>query len=355
MIKNNRTSFVTRVDQLLRLLIIGILLSGFMSMSAFAADPGESIRAASVPNPGTGLWLDVRQRNEPVVGSTQVQGVDSGVLINIDGMKWRDFRMQQLAPYSAYLLAAILAIIVLFRLIRGKIKIKSGRSGEKLLRFTSIQKITHWVVAITFVLLGLTGVIILLGRKLLIPVFGTDAFATLALISKVIHDYIGPVFAIALLVMLVTFIKGNFFRLKDIGWFAKAGGMLGGGHVSAGRYNAGEKTWFWLAILGGAVVVVSGLVLDFPIFDLPRETMESAHMFHGISAIIVLAASLGHMYLGTVGMEGAFETMVTGYCDSNWAKEHHDEWYEEMKDSAKTEGDHGAMPSGIPASTNTET
>ena len=355
MIRNNRTSFVTRIGQLSLWLIIGILLSSFMSLPAYAADPSKTIRAASVPNPGTNLWRDVRQRSEPIVGSSQVQGVDSGVLINVDGMKWRDFRMQELVPYSAYLLAAILVVIVLFRLIRGQIKIKSGRSGEKILRFTSIQKITHWVVAITFVLLGLTGVILLLGRKLLIPVFGTDAFSTLASISKVIHDYIGPVFAIALFIMLITFIQGNFFRLKDIGWFAKAGGMLGGGHVSSGRYNAGEKAWFWLSILGGAVVVASGLALDFPIFGLTRQTMESAHMFHGISAIIVLGASLGHMYLGTIGMEGALETMVTGHCDSNWAKEHHDEWYEEVKDTVEAGGDSEAMPSGTPVSTNAGT
>ena len=355
MIRINRTCFVTRINQLLSLLFISILFSSFMSLPVYAADQSTTIRAASVPNPGTDLWRDVRQRSEPIVGSSQVQGVDSGVLINVDGMKWRDFRMQELVPYSAYLLAAVLVVIVLFRVIRGKIKIKSGRSGEKILRFTSIQKIIHWVVAVTFVLLGLTGVILLLGRKLLIPIFGTDAFSTLAQISKVIHDYVGPVFAIALIFMLFTFIQGNFFRLKDIGWFAKAGGFLGGGHVSSGRYNAGEKSWFWLAILGGAVVVVSGLVLDFPIFGLTRQTMESAHMFHGISAIIVLVASLGHMYLGTVGMEGALETMVTGYCDSNWAKEHHDEWYEEVKDTAEAGGDSKAMPTGTPASTNVGT
>lgn len=334
MTTKKQTGFIAQTADLLLIVMITLAICGIMTTPVHAEDASKSVRAASVPHPGTGLWSDVRQRSGPTVGNTQMRSTDAGVLINVDGQNWRNLRMDQLVPYSVYLLGAVLAILVLFRLVRGQIKIQSGRSGKKLLRFNSIQQISHWAVAITFVILGLTGVILLLGRKFLIPVIGVDAFSPIANVSKVIHDYTGPVFAIALLMMLVYYVKDNFYKLStDFKWFIKFGGMLGGsGHVSAGRFNAGEKTWFWMAILGGLVVIVSGLVLDFPIFGQTRELMALAHLFHVISAIIILAASFGHMYLGTVGMEGALETMVTGYCDSNWAKEHHDEWYEEVKD-----------------------
>jgi formate dehydrogenase subunit gamma len=254
-------------------------------------------------------------------------------MINKGGEEWRQLRVNKIIPYSGYLLGFTLLALIAFRLIRGNIKIDSGRSDKKLLRFTLNQRTIHWIVASLFIILGITGVIVLLGRTLLLPVIGSSGFAAIASASKLIHDYCGPVFSIFLFVMFVSFVKGNFYKLKDINWFLKGGGMLGK-HASAGRYNAGEKSWFWLAMLGGIVVVVSGLILDFPIFGQTRELLEDAQTFHVISSIVILAASFGHIYMGTVAMEGALETMTTGYCDANWAKEHHDEWYEEVKETA---------------------
>jgi formate dehydrogenase subunit gamma len=313
------------------LAMMGLMFLGFSVMPVSADSGDDSVnKSAAVPNPGTDLWREVRQRGGPIIGTTQVKGVDSGVLINTDGENWRQFRVEQIIPYSGYLLAATLIVLIAFRLIRGKVKIEAGRSGKKLLRFTLNQRTIHWIVAILFVILGLTGIIQLLGRTLLIPLMGNSTFGSIASVGKLLHDYLGPVFAIALIFMLFSFIKGNFFKLKDMQWFLNGGGMLGK-HASAGRYNAGEKSWFWLAMLGGAAIVVSGLILDFPIFDQSRQTMELYLIIHGIASVIVLAAAFGHIYMGTVAMEGALETMTSGYCDSNWAKEHHDEWYEEVK------------------------
>lgn len=332
---NNRNGMIRKFVTLLMVLM---MLSATAIMSVSANSASESVETTAVPNPGTDLWREVRQRGEPITGSTQMQGVDAGVLINTSGENWRQLRVNKIIPYSGYLLAVTLIALLAFRLIRGKMKIEAGRSGKKLLRFTLNQRTIHWGVAILFVILGLTGIIQLLGRTLLIPVMGNTAFATIASVSKLLHDYLGPVFAIALILMLFSFIKGNFFKLKDIQWFLNGGGMLGK-HASAGRYNAGEKAWFWLAMFGGAAIVVSGLVLDFPIFDQSRQTMELNLIVHAIAAVIVFAAALGHTYMGTVAMEGALETMTSGYCDSNWAKEHHDEWYEEVKDAAAVTGE----------------
>lgn len=288
----------------------------------------------TVPDPGTDLWRAVRQRDTEIVGRSQVKSRDANVLISTSGQEWREFRMEKLIPYGMMLIGGVLLILILFRLIRGKMMIESGRSGIKVPRFTPFQRLVHWSVAILFVTLGLTGMILSFGRDGLIPIMGNEAFGPIAFVARRIHDFVGPVFSIALLVMLFTFMKGNFAKLSDLKWLAKGGGMFGG-HVSAGRYNAGEKIWYWLAISVGAVVVISGLILDFPIFGQTRGTLELSHIVHGISALGILAVSFGHIYMGTVGVEGAFESMKTGYCDSNWAKEHHDLWYDEMVEEGK--------------------
>lgn len=285
----------------------------------------------AVPSPASDLWRAVRQRDVDIRGISQVKGPNAETLINVKGQEWRDFRREKLIPYTMYVLGGVLAIIVLFRLIRGKIKIKAGRSGRRIKRFTGFQRFVHWSVAITFVILGITGVILTLGRFGLLPLVGKEAFGTIAILGRTIHNYLGPVFAILLVIMLFTFIKGNFANWTDIKWFAKGGGLFGG-HASAGRYNGGEKLWYWLAMIVGAAVIVSGLIIGFPFFGMSQEDIKFYQIIHSIAAIGILAVSFGHIFMGTFAMEGAFEAMQTGYCDENWAKEHHDLWYEELKE-----------------------
>ncbi len=284
----------------------------------------------SVPNPGAGLWEDVRQRNGNVIGNTQVQGTDSGTLINASGERWRQFRMNQLIPISAYVLGAAILLIVLFRLIRGQVEIEGGPSGKKLFRFNFNQRAAHWLLAVLFIILTVTGLMLLYGRFILIPLLGPEGFSITANIAKRIHDYSGPLFGIAVIMMFITFAKRNIIKKVDLAWFASGGGFMVHKHVGSGYFNGGEKAWFWLTVLGGAVIVVTGIILDFPILGFTRGTLEISHVLHTISAIIVLAVALGHIYMGTIGVEGAYEAMATGYCDANWAKEHHDHWYEDM-------------------------
>ena len=298
-----------------------------------AIDPG--VRQVSPGTLANDLWLEVSTAQRDIAGRTQIQGPDAGVLINTQGEQWRQFRMTQLVPLAGYLLGGVLIVIALFRLIRGKIRITAGRSRYRIKRFTSIQRLTHWTVAITFVVLGLTGCVLMFGRFLLIPLMGAEAFSYIALASKRIHDFVGPVFGIALLIQFFLFVRGNGPKFKeDLMWILKGGGLLGA-HASSHRYNAGEKAWFWLAMFGGLIVVVSGLVLDFPIFGQDRATMSFAYVVHSVGAVMILAASFGHIYMGTIAMEGTFEIMATGYADANWAREHHDLWYEEKAKDAE--------------------
>jgi len=308
---------------------------------SYAADGDKAAQSFSpfgVESPASDLWRAVRQReggepNENLTGRSQVKGANASTLINVNGQEWRSWRTSKLIPYSIYAIVGTLLIIALFRLIRGKIKIKAGRSGKKIKRFSNFQRFVHWTVAISFVILGITGVILTLGRYGLLPIIGKEAFGFVAYYGKIIHNYLGPVFAVMLVVMLFTFIKGNMFNWTDIKWFLKGGGLLGG-HASAGRYNGGEKAWYWAAMLVGLVVVASGLVLNFPevvtTLNLNAQQYQWAQFLHAVGSIGLFAASFGHIYMGTIAMEGAFEAMKTGECDSNWAKEHHDLWYQDL-------------------------
>ena len=304
--------------------------------------------AGKVVNPGAELWREVRQRDRSVAGTTQVQGVDTGILINIYGEDWRRFRMQQLIPWGAALMGTVLSIILLFYLVRGPVRMQGGPTGKKIRRFTVFERTAHWFTVSLFWLLALTGLIMLYGRLVLIPLLGPDGFGLTASACKEAHNLFGPMFLVAILMLFFTFVKDNIYARGDMTWLLKGGGMLGGGHVSAGRFNAGEKIWFWIATLGGMVLCVTGLILDFAVFGQGREIMALSHVLHGIVALLVITVSFGHIYLGTAGVEGTLGSMTTGDVDEAWAKSHHDRWYAEVK-AAEESGDDTEPAAGATA------
>jgi formate dehydrogenase subunit gamma len=315
----------------LSLLIVLLFVSLPLASQAAKNDGGDGVL---MKNPASELWRNVRQREFPLTGTSQVKSTGADVLIRISGESWRQYRMAELIPKASVALFLGLFGVFVFRIFRGSIKLPDGRSGIKILRFTLNQRVAHWCTAILFVVLALTGLILLLGRKFLIPMIGSEGFSYIAVTAKTLHDYLGPAFAVSLIFLFVLFVRDNLVLSKlDMQWLMKGGGLFGG-HASSDRFNAGEKGWFWFAVLVGSTIIISGLVLDFPIFGQTRETMEFYHFIHTLAATVMIIASFGHIYIGTAGMEGSFEVMRTGYCDSNWAKEHHDIWYEKVKDSA---------------------
>jgi len=309
--------------------------------------PPTVVNPIEVPSPGAELWREVRQRDGSYVGDTQVKGVETGVLINKAGEDWRLFRMQMLVPYGAILMGAILGAILVFYFTRGTLRLAGGFSGKKILRFTLSERMVHWFTVALFWLLAVTGLILLYGRFVLIPLLGLEGFSVTASACKEAHNLFGPLFLFAMLALFITFFKDNFYARGDLKWLSKAGGLLGG-HVSAGRFNAGEKIWFWLATLLGFALCITGLILDFAVVGLGREAMALSHVIHGISAVIMIAVSFGHIYLGTAGMEGSFSSMANGYVDENWAKSHHDLWYEEVKGTA-IDAQEGKQGGGVPS------
>ena len=304
-------------------------------IDAHAVDGSQSRveNVAALEHPAIDLWNDVRQRNQQLTGSTQVKGVDTGILINKAGEDWRRFRIEQLVPFGAYLMGGILGAIIVYYLLHGKSLMPGGRTGVLIKRFSLNQRIAHWFTAGVFWLLAVTGLILLYGRFVLIPLLGAEGFSVTASASKEMHNLFGPLFILAVIAMFVLYVKDNFYNLADLKWFAKGGGMFGG-HVSAGRFNAGEKSWFWLVMIFGTALCVSGLILVFAVVGQGREIMTLSHMVHGISALLLISVSFGHIYLGTIGVEGTLDSMATGSVDEAWAVAHHDQWYEEMTGEA---------------------
>ena len=227
----------------------------------------------------------------------------------------------------------VILILVLFYALRGKVGIEGGLSGRMVKRFTDYERVVHWVLAIVFLFLALTGLVLLLGRTLLIPLFGHHLFSLLASASKEGHNLFGPIFLVSLVMMVISFARRNIYEKGDLTWLLKGGGFIGKGHVSGGFFNMGEKSWYWLVILAGFAISISGLILVSPNFGQGRVIMEISHIVHVIGAILLIAISIGHMYMGSIGTEGSSEAMKSGYVDINWVEAHHDRWARQVSEN----------------------
>jgi len=193
-------------------------------------------------------------------------------------------------------------------------------------------------VAISFVILAISGVVILWGKHIVLPWLGYGGFSWFTILSKNLHNFIGPLFIFSLVVMFLLWVKDNLIKPVDIKWLSRAGGMLGGPEMPSGRFNGGEKIYFWTGVvILGATVSITGLILDFPNWNQAREVMQQANVIHAVAAIIFMCLAMGHTYLGTIGMQGAYRAMRDGYVDEQWAKEHHVLWYEEVKEGKRPE------------------
>ena len=319
---------------------------------AAEGQPAQAQRQAVQPGNNAPFWRDVREGERNAYQTTQVRGVETSILVQTEGEMWRRIRNGPITVYGGWLLVAAFLMIGLFYWWRGKIMLHEPRTGREILRFTPWERLVHWTTAICFVILAVSGIFMLFGRYVILPLFGYTVFSFLTIIGKNLHNFVGPLFVVCTLLMIVTYLRGNFFRRYDWTWMRRIGDFLKGRHVSAGRYNAGEKVWFWVGVtLAGIVVSASGLVLDFPNFGQGRETMQVANVIHAVAAIGFMALSLGHIYLGTIGLEGSYDAMRHGTVDETWAKEHHDIWYqEEMAKRGERAGGAGMAPTGATAS-----
>jgi formate dehydrogenase subunit gamma len=290
------------------------------------------------------VWDIVRSG---VPQTTTVRGRETNVLIQPEGQTWRALRNSQLSFWGGGLIVAIFLAITAFYVIKGAIPLHAPRTGVQIRRFTPWERSIHWTTAYAFVALAISGLIILFGKNILLPLIGYTLFSWLTILAKNLHNFIGPLFVVCLVLIFATFLRDNGWRAYDWIWVRRFGGLFKGHDVPSGKFNAGEKLWFWFGVLLlGIVVGASGLVLDFPNFNQTRETMQIANVIHIIGASLFIAMGLGHIYMGTLGMVGAYDAMATGYVDETWAREHHLYWYNDLRErgALEPEGDLTAAP-----------
>ena len=257
-----------------------------------------------------------------------------GSKLTTAGEAWRQVRNNWIIPYGGSLLLIAALAIALFYYGKGTMKLHGQETGRKIERFTPLERAAHWTNAIAFVCLAVSGLVIAWGKFFIQPIIGNALFGWLTYALKNLHNFAGPLFAVSLIIVFVTFLKDNWPSKEDITWLIKGGGMFSGQEVPSHRFNAGEKVVFWLGVLGlGVIVVASGLVLDklIPGLIYERGTMQIANMIHGVATVLMMAMFMGHIYMGTIGMQGAYSAMRTGYVDETWAKEHHELWYNDIK------------------------
>src|ERR1043166_730932 len=245
------------------------------------------------------------------------------------GRDWRQFHEVTLKWIGAISILGMLGLLVAFYLIRGMVRIEAGRSGRTLVRFSAFERFVHWMTATCFVVLGLSGLNITFGKGLLLPLIGPEAFSTWSQWAKYAHNYLSFPFTFGVVLIFLMWIAWNLPTKVDVEWIKEGGGIVGHKHPHASRFNAGQKLIYWWVVGAGAAIAASGYVLMFPFYATDIADMQWAQIVHGVSAMLFVAVMLAHVYIGTVGMEGAFEGMWDGTVDANWAKEHHDLWYEQ--------------------------
>jgi formate dehydrogenase subunit gamma len=245
------------------------------------------------------------------------------------GREWREFHNVTLRWLGAISILGMLVILVAFYLVRGQVKLESGFSGRRIVRFNAFERLIHWMTATCFIILALSGLNITFGRSLLLPLIGESAFAGWSQWAKYAHNYLSFPFSIGVATIFLMWIAGNIPNRVDVEWLKRGGGIIGHDHPPAYRFNAGQKGIYWAQVIAGVAIAITGYMLMFPFYLTDIAGMQTAQMIHGITAVLFVAIMLAHIYIGTIGMEGAFEAMGEGTVDVNWAKEHHSLWLQE--------------------------
>jgi formate dehydrogenase subunit gamma len=313
------------------LMLLGVVVAAPALAQKFGPDGAPNPDASAV-NQRTLL-----QQAPRIQGRIDIPDVKASVLIQPAGRTWDYFHEVLLHWGGAIVIVGTIALLALAYLAIGRIRIAAGRSGQKVVRFKAFERFSHWLTAGSFVILGLTGLNITFGKILLLPLVGPDGFSEISQIAKYLHNFVSFAFVAGLALIAVIFFRDNLLAKVDIDWVKQGGGFIKSRHAPAGRFNLGEKMVYWLSVAAGIGVSVSGFVLLFPFYGTDIADMQLAQAGHAIIAILFIALILAHIYIGTLGMEGAFEAMGTGEVDLNWAKEHHDRWLgEKLAERAHT-------------------
>jgi formate dehydrogenase subunit gamma len=312
----------------LRLIASAFALAFLFAMSA----PVSAQQPNSVdPNAAAVKEQQLLQQLKMIQGRGTIPDVKSYVLEHPVGRDWQEFHNVTLRWIGGIAILGMLAIIIIFYLSRGMVKLESGRSGRTIVRFNAFERFVHWMTATCFIILAVTGLNVTFGRPLFASAFGSEAFTTWSEWAKYAHNFLSFPFTIGVVLVFLIWIGGNIPNSADVEWFKRGGGIFSDDHPPAGHFNGGQKAIYWIVVLGGGTSAVTGYLLLFPFYGTGISGMQLAEVVHATVAMLFIAAMLGHIYIGTIGMEGAFEAMGEGTVDVNWAKQHHRLWLEEEK------------------------
>jgi formate dehydrogenase subunit gamma len=328
-----------------------IALVGFLTMLAVALPAAAQQSNPNVPvDPDASAVKEQTLLHEAsrIEGRIDIPDEKASVLVQPAGREWDHFHEVILHWLGAIVILGMIVLLALAFLVMGRIRMSAGRSGRKIVRFSGFERFSHWLTAVSFVLLALTGLNITFGKILLLPALGPEAFSAFAQVSKYAHNFVSFSFVVGLGLIVALWVKDNMPRRVDLEWLKQGGGFIKSKHAPAGRFNAGEKLVFWFALGAGIAVTVSGFLLLFPFYGTNIAGMQIAQVVHAVVAVLFVAVILAHIYIGTLGMEGAFEAMGTGEVDLNWAKEHHDQWLADKLAEGRS-ADRPGQPPAAPA------
>jgi len=325
---------MTKLFSKLRIVLAALML---LALAAFSYPVAAQQQPSSVnPQADSVNEQQLLQQFKTIQGRGSIPDTKSYTIEQPAGRDWRHFHEVTLRWIGAVAILGVLAVLIIFYLSRGMVRIESGRSGHTIVRFNAAERFVHWMTATCFIILALSGLNITFGKPLLLPLMSPEAFTAWSEWAKYAHNYLSFPFTLGVILIFFMWIAGNIPNRVDVEWFKRGGGMVGHDHPPAERFNGGQKAVYWIVVLGGTAAAVSGYALIFPFYGTDIENMQSATMVHGIIAMLFIAAMLGHIYIGTIGMEGAFEAMGEGTVDINWAKEHHALWLEQERARAES-------------------
>jgi formate dehydrogenase subunit gamma len=326
---------------------IPVTIGAWALLLLIIAAPAPSLAQQVNPTASSVNERQLLQEMDRIQGRVSIPDQRSSVLMQPAGREWREFRNVALRWIGGVAILGMLAVLVIFYLTRGMVRLESGRSGRTIVRFSLFERFVHWMTATCFVVLAISGLNITFGRPLLLPLIGHEAFSEWSQWAKYAHNYLSFPFTIGVVLIFLMWIAGNVPNKADVDWIKRRGGIVGHDHPPAYRFNAGQKAIYWIVVIGGGLVAATGYVLMFPFYLSGIEGMQFAQIVHSIVAMLFIAAMLAHIYIGTIGMEGAFEAMGSGTVDVNWAKEHHGLWLEEQ--NARAEANARSRPAATAA------
>jgi len=308
------------------------LVFGALALVAlFAAAPAAAQQPPTSVNPTASSVKEdqlLRQFRE-IQGRGTIPDTKSYTIEQPAGRDWRHFHEVTLRWIGAIAILGMLVLLVVFYLARGMVKLESGRSGRTVVRFNGFERFVHWMTASCFIVLAISGLNITFGKPLLLPLIGPEAFTAWSEWAKYAHNYLSFPFTLGVLLIFFMWLGGNIPNRVDAEWVKRGGGIVGHDHPPAYKFNAGQKGIYWIQLLGGLAMVITGYLLIFPFYGTDIADMQIAQIVHGVVGMLFIAVMIAHIYIGSIGMEGAFEAMGTGEVDLNWAKEHHSLWVEE--------------------------